>query len=349
MKRILVLFTVVALATGAVFADEAVLIDFSKLVPDILQGQQEQGVLPQNKQTVMDFSTNAGSSFTAEQKSVMKTSLVIDNWLVKLAQSSQTVTNESLSFTKVTTSKQFTNVMGVRVHFPVASYNSYAKVLPPFDIPAYEFTAVDDQGAISKPEEKPAKSRFEDGYGVLKNVGAVKAIAVEAYGLNFPCTLFAILIDGSGKEQVVYLGALNYDGWAQLKWDNPQYIQNVRNRTYHMNPLYPIQAPYIKFGGFIIQRDAANAQIVDTDFVGYFKEVRVIYDKAELDVERDINDEDTWKIIEDREATKAKVEAKDFGKDQVFRYLEQRKQATETNFTDPVAGEGGAAPAAPAQ
>jgi hypothetical protein len=343
MKRILVLFTVVTFSVGIVFADEAVLIDFSKLVPDILQGQQEQGVLPQNKQTVMDFSTNAGSSFTAEQKSVMKTSLAIENWLVKLAQSSQTVQNESLSFTKSAASKQFSNVMGVRVHFPVANFNSYAKILPPFDIPAYEFTAVDDQGVISKPDEKPAATRFENGYGIIKNVGAVKAIAVEAYGLNFPCTLSAILIDGSGKEQVVFLGALTYDGWAQLRWDNPQYIQNVRNRTYHLNPLYPIQAPYIKFGGFIVQRDATNAQIVDTDFVTYFKEVRVIYDKAELEVDRDINDEDTWKIIEDREAAKAKIEAKDFGKDQVFRYLEQRKQATEANFTDPVAGEGGAA------
>ncbi|MDR2509596.1 MAG: flagellar filament outer layer protein FlaA [Spirochaetaceae bacterium] len=336
MKRILVLFTLVMFAAGTVFADEAVLIDFSKLVSDILQDKQEEGVLPQNKQTVMDFSVNAGGSFTPEQKAVMKTSLAIENWLVHLAQSSKTVLNDSLSFTRTTASKQFTNVMGVRVHFPVANYNSFAKVIPPFDIPAYEFSEVGDDGTVTR-GEMTGQSRFENGYGVVKNVGAVKAIAVEAYGLNFPCSLFAILKDGSGEEQVVSLGPLNFDGWAQLRWDNPKYIQDVRNRTYRLNPLYPIQAPYVKFGGFIIQRDAANAKVVDTDFVAYFKEVRVIYDKAELETERDINDEETWKIIEDRELEKAKIERKDFGKDQVFRYLETRKQHQGNEFTDPTA------------
>ena len=136
---------------------------------------------------------------------------------------------------------------------------------------------------------------------------------------------------------------MNFDGWAQLKWDNPQYIRQVRNRVYKLVPLYPIAAPYIKFGGFIVQRDAADAGLVDTDFVTYFKEVRVIYDKAELDVDRDINDEDTWNIITDREAEKAKIESKDFGKDQVFRYLEDRKQAKETAFTDPFQAAGGGA------
>ena len=343
MKRILVLVTLVLVTAGVIFADESVLIDFSKLVPDILQDQQEQGLLPQNKQTVMDFSTNAGSSFTQEQKNVMKTSLAIENWVVHLAQSSRTVANDSLSFTKTTASKAFTNVMGVRVHFPVANYNSFAKISPPFDIPAYEFTEVSDTGELTQPAEKPTQSRFENGYGLIKNVGAVKAIAVEAYGLNFPCTLSAIIIDGSGNEQLIHLGPLNFDGWAQLKWDNPQYIRQVRNRVYKLVPLYPIAAPYIKFGGFIVQRDAADAGLVDTDFVTYFKEVRVIYDKAELDVDRDINDEDTWNIITDREAEKAKIESKDFGKDQVFRYLEDRKQAKETAFTDPFQAVGGGA------
>ncbi|MDR2481350.1 MAG: flagellar filament outer layer protein FlaA [Spirochaetaceae bacterium] len=339
MKRILVLFTFIMFAVSAAFADEAVLIDFSKLVPDILQGQEDQGVLPQNKQTVMDFSVNAGSSFTAEQKSMMKTSLAIENWLVQLAQSSQTVKNNELSFTRTSASKQFTNVMGVRVHFPVANYNSFAKIVPPFEIPAFEFNEVSDNGELSKPAEKPTQARFENGYGVVRNVGSLKAVAVEVYGLNFPCVLYAMISDGSGKQQVVNMGPINFDGWAQLKWENPQYISNVRNRAYHISPLYPTAMPYVRFDGFVVQRDAANAQIVDTDFVTYFKEVRVIYDKAELDVDRDIDDESTWKIQEDREAVKAKNEAKDFGKDQVFRYLEERKQAKETTFTDPAAAE----------
>lgn len=345
MKRILVLFAVAALVTGVAFADETVLIDFSKLVRDILQDKEAEGLLPQNKQTVMDFSSNAGNSFTPEQRAVMKTSLAIENWNVQLAQSSVTVLNRNLSFTKTVASKQHTNVLGVRVHFPVANYNSYAKVVPPFEIPAYEFGTVADDGSITRTDDMTGVSRFENGYGVLKNVGAVKAIAVEAYGLNFPCSLYAIIQDGAGQEQVVFMGALTYDGWATLRWDNPQYIQDVRNRTYKLTPLYPTVAPYIKFGGFIIQRDAANADIVDRDFVTYFKEVRVIYDKAELDADRDIKDEEAWKIIETRELDKAKNEGKDFGKEQVFRYLETRKQAKEDAFQEP----GSAGTAAPQQ
>ncbi|MDR3302669.1 MAG: flagellar filament outer layer protein FlaA [Spirochaetaceae bacterium] len=345
MKRILV-FVSVMFAASIVFADESVLVDFTKLVPDILEGQEDQGVLPQNKQTLMDFSGGAGTTYTNEQKAAMKTSLAIPNWNVRLAQSSQSVVNDNLSYTKVTTSKQFTNVLGARIHFPVASYNAWAKIAPPFDIPAYDFAVPNDDGTLAAPAEKPnfntGKSRFEDGYGVVKNVGAIKSFAVQVYGLNFPCTLSLIVIDGLGQEKSISMGSLNYDGWAQLTWNNPQYIQDVRNRSIRMYPLYPSYAPYIRFGGFVIQRDGANAQIVNGDLVAYFKEVRIIYDKAELDIEnRDIDDEGTWDIISEREASRASTEAKGFGRDLVGRYLEKQKEAQETAFTDPLAGEGG--------
>jgi hypothetical protein len=224
----------------------------------------------------------------------------------------------------------------------VGNFNAWAKIVPPFDIPAYNFDGVGDDGTISAPGEKPnfntTPSRFENGYGVVKNVGAIKAIAVEVYGLNFPCTLSAIIIDGMGQEKIINMGPLNYDGWAMLRWDNPQYIQEVRNRSLRIYPLYPSYAPYIRFGGFIIQRDGSDAQIVNSDLIAYFKEVRVIYDKAELTTERDIDDESTWDIISEREAARATVEAKNFGRDLVVRYLEKEKEAPETAFTDPMAG-----------
>ncbi|MDR2864217.1 MAG: flagellar filament outer layer protein FlaA [Spirochaetaceae bacterium] len=344
MKRIL-LFVGVIVAASMAFADESVLIDFSKLTPDILEGQEDQGILPQNKQTLMDFSSNAGTNYTPDQKRVMKTSLAIPNWLVRLAQSSQSVTNDNLSSAKVAVSKQFTNVMGVRVHFPLGNYNAWAKIVPPFDIPAYNFDEVSDGGDLSAPAEKPnltsGTSRFESGYGVVKNVGPIKAVAVEAYGLNFPCTLSIILINGSGEEKIVNMGALNYDGWQQLRWDNLQYVSDVRNRAVRIYPLYPVYAPYIRFGGFLIQRDAGDTELVGSDFVAYFKEVRIIYDKAQLTPERDIDDEATWDIINNREANRAKLEAKNFGKELVVRYLDGARKAPEAQFVDPMADQQG--------
>jgi hypothetical protein len=338
MKRILFFVSAVLIA-GTAFADESVLIDFSKLVPTI-EGDAEAGTLPQHGPTIMDFSGNAGTNYTADQKAVMKSSLAIPNWRVKLAQSAQSVVNDNLSYTKVATSTQFTNVLGARVHFPVGNYNSWASITPPFDIPAYDFGEVTDDGTLTEPAERPnigtAQSRFEDGYGVLKNVGAIKSIAVEVYGLNFPCALSVIFYDGNGVEHIVSMGNINYEGWAQLTWENPQYVSEVRNRAIRLYPLYPAYAPYIRFGGFIVQRDAQNAQIISNDLVVYFKEVRVIYDKAQLDQARDIDDEATWDIIQNREADRANREAKEFGKDMVVEYLERKKLAPESKFTDPM-------------
>jgi hypothetical protein len=345
MKRMFILVAIVVLTVGALFAEEAILIDFSKLAADISVNNQE-GVLNQNRATTMDYANVAGGSYTAEQKSVMKTSLAITNWEVVLASSSRTIGNQVRSYTMEAPSRQWGTVMGVRIHFPVESHNAWARINPPFDIPAFEPQAdVDDDGNAQPSDSNgiTGPSRFEapggdngkvdntqPAYGVVKNVGTLKSVAVNAYGLNFPHGLSAILIDGQGNEQTVFMGYLNYDGWGELRWDNPGYITEVRNRELRLYPLYPNSMPFLKFGGFLIQRDAAKE---GGDFIGYFKDVKIIYDKAVLDTERDIEDESIWNIIRDRETAKKVWEMEQFGQNQVLRYLEAQKQATENTFT----------------
>jgi hypothetical protein len=128
------------------------------------------------------------------------------------------------------------------------------------------------------------------------------------------------------------MGYLQFDGWGELIWNNPQYIQEVRNRDIRLYPLYPTSTPFIKFGGFLIQRDAAKD---GGDFVTYFKDVKVIYDLAVLDTERDIEDEAIWNIIFDRETARKVWEMEQFGHNQVLRYLEYQKQASELPFNSP--------------
>ncbi|MDR0450432.1 MAG: flagellar filament outer layer protein FlaA [Treponema sp.] len=340
MKR---MFTFVALLflVGSLFAEEAVLIDFSKLTADISVNDQD-GVLNQNRQTMMDYSNVAGGSFTQEQKDVMKTSLAVSNWGIQLASSSRTITNEVLSYAKEAASRQFGSVLGVRVHFPVENWNSWAMIKPPFEIPAYEPPAnINDDGSIEASEESngiTGPSRFEDGYGVVKNVGTIKSVALNVYGLNFPHSVSVILIDAEGREKIVHLGYVNFDGWGELRWDNPAYVTEVRNRELRLYPLYPDSTPFVKFGGFLVQRDAAKS---GGDFIAYFKDVKIIYDKAVLDTERDIDDEALWSIIQDRETKKKVFEMERFGHDQVLRYLEEQKKATESSFTpSPTTDEG---------
>ena len=344
MKKLLIL-VVIAMIAVPLFAEEGVLIDFSVLTADIhvSTGPNDNGDEPnQNRQTMMDFSHVAGGSFTTQQKSFMSTSLAIRNWEVVLASSSRTVSNVSLSFTREAASKEFETVMGVRVRFPIEPFNSWALIKPPFDIPAYEMSTVGDDGKISQMEHSDGitsqKSRFEsqeDGapaFGVIKNVGVIREVKVRVYGLNFPHGLSTILVDGMGNEKSIFMGYLEYDGWGELIWRNPAYMQEVRNRDLRIVPLYPFNTPFIKFGGFLIQRDAARP---GGDFVTYFKDVSVIYDLAVLDTERDINDEAIWSIIQTREEARKVWEMERFGQAQVLRYLEQQRQATELPFGDP--------------
>ncbi|MDR2479360.1 MAG: flagellar filament outer layer protein FlaA [Treponema sp.] len=339
MKRMLILVAIGLLLAGSLFAEEAVLIDFAKLTADIhvKTGPNDEDDTPnQNRHTVMDYSQNLKStgSFTDDQKSVMKTSLAVVNWEVTLASSSRTVDNMVKSYTKEAPSKQWGKVMGVRIHFPVESFNSWANIKPPFEIPAFEPNVEPgDDGTIPDAEESDGitgPSRFEDGYGVVKNVGTIKSVAVNVYGLNFPHGLQALVIDSTGNEKVMFMGYLTFDGWGELRWDNPAYIQEVRNRDLRLYPLYPTSTPFVKFSGFRIVRDAAK---LGGDFIGYFKDVKIIYDKAVLDTERDIDDESLWRIIYDRENARKTWEMERFGQNQVLRYLDVQKQATETQFS----------------
>jgi hypothetical protein len=332
MKKMFILVAVVSLVAGAVFAEEATLIDFGLLGADTRVGNNARNypgddAKDQNQRTLMKFSdVRLPGTFTDEQKNAMETSLAIQNWEVVLSSSSRTIPNMINSFTKEATSKQFGPVMGVRVHFPIEAFNSSAVIKPPFEIPAYE--PLDEQG--DKPDAADTNTRFEDKYGVIKNVGTIKSVAVNVYGLNFPYGLWVIILDDVGNVKSLPMGNLKFDGWGELRWDNPAYVQEVRNRDLRLYPLYPDSMPFIKFAGFEVKRDAAQ---IGGDFVTYFKDVKVIYDKAVLDTERDIDDESVWKIIEARETARKLWQMERFGIMQLIRSVDFRKQATQSKFT----------------
>jgi len=349
MKRIFILLAVMLMAAG-LFAEEAVLIDFTKLGADIIPApQQEEGQkqeMTQHKATVMDFGVVAGATFTPEQKRVMKTSLAIRNWTVRLNSSARSISREVLSYADEATSKQFGTVMGIRVNFPTEPWNSNAFIRPPFDIPAYDFSGVSDEGEVTPPANNidlTGLSRFEGtaneetgkpeyAYGVVKNVGTIKSVSIRVFGLQFPHSLSVILIDSDGNEKIYMVDYLNFDGWAELVWNNPAYVQEVRNRELRLTPLYPTASPFVKFGGFLIKRDADK---IGGDFVAYFRDVRIIYDKAVLGDEPDINSENLWHIISDRERARTKWEVSRFGQDQILQYLSRQKKATESFTPSP--------------
>ena len=327
------------------FADEAILIDFSTLKADI--DPLKTGKPNQNRATMMDFSGVAGASYTPEQKAQMRVSLAVPNWDVVLASSSRNNMNQSLSMTAAATVAQAakpyggSSVLGIRVRFPAADFNSWARIQPPFEIPAFEKKAdIADDGSITEKKDAQGQdpvnarlTRFEGSYdpntklttafGIVKNVGVIKSVAVSVKGLNFPHGLSLILKDSDGNEKTMFMGYLNFDGWKELRWENPQYISDVRNRELRVFPLYPKPTPMVKLEGFLITRDAAHE---GGDFVTYIKEVRILYDKAVLEPVRDIDDESIWGIVAKKEEERKTIESRRFGNQQVLRYLEQAKQ-----------------------
>ena len=340
MKRTFSILAVAMLLAGAsAFAEESTLIDFTKLSADCVS--DENGNPTQNSRTVMDFSTSAGATFTVDQKDLMKTSLALPEWEVSLNSSARTV--QSLGLSKVVAapvkdSAQVpfagSEVMGVRIVFPDWNSNAYAYIRLPFEIPAYEpLSSADENGVRQEPtdEEKASgKTLFEEDFGVVKNVGTIESIKVTTVGMNYPEGLYVLLKDNDNIERRYFMGYLGFDGWRELTWNNPQYITEIRNREIRVYPIYPRGLPFVKFTGFQITRDANH---IGGDFIGYFKDVSIIYDKALLTSDRDIADEDLWGIINKKEAARQADEMSRFGNKQVNRFLERSKQATEDRFS----------------
>lgn len=318
MKRIFILITGMLLLGAVAWAEESVMIDFGQLIPD---SDQFPG---QHEQTIIDYSDVPIASLPEEDRDQMRTSLAIENWEVVLASSSATVGNRTSSFVRMAeiseNSPEFPGevAMGVRVRFPESRYNSWAIVQPPFEIPGYD------------------PDRAFDGYGVVRNVGAIREIRANVYGMNFPHRLSIVLMDENNQRQEIMLGHLEFDGWHTLVWENPNYIEDVRDRELTVMPRYPQSDPLQKLDGMRVFRDQGD---IGGDFVTYFKDVTIVYDLAMLEDEPDIEHEQIWGILEEREQRRRQNELQRLGRQQTLRYLEQQLMDDTTN--GPAGNDGG--------
>jgi len=334
MKRLCILVGVALLLISvSAVAEKSILIDFTTLIKDATLGDNEEAT--ENGDTLVDFSSVAGSTFDEETKAKMKTSLSLDNWEVILASSSRTVQNQAKSMTKDSVTSESAkpfegeemanqHVMGIRVHFPMPSFNSYAIIQPPFEIPAYS-VKTELQGDKIVEVEGDLGTKF-DGKGVVRNVGVLKSVEVTVFGSNFPNGFGIILKDQNGKGQQIFMDYLQFDGWRKLVWNNPNYITEVRNREVKKYPLYPKSEPFRKLEGMIIYRDSMQE---GGDIIVYVKDIKITFDKAILEPVRDINHEAIWGILSERQEARRRAELRRVGNKQVERYLEGLKMHKE--------------------
>jgi hypothetical protein len=332
MKRIFILLFVAMVAAGG-FAAERVLIDFTLLADDVIVGNGDAARV-EHERTLVDFAESAGASFTQEERGLMKSSLFIENWNVTLnssAQSSRAQANTRVRLARVRdNADRFAGdpVLGARVSFPTEPWNSYALIKPPFEIQGYADRTAFQNGNIVAVQGNDVRrgDKFEDGYGVVKNVGAIKQVGINVFGLNFPHSISVILQDENNRQHEVFMGVLQFDGWRRLIWDNPNYVADVRDRELRTYPLYPQMQPMMKLVGFRVYRDASH---VGGDFITYIRDVSIVYDEARLQLEEMIDHDDLWEILDQREEDRRRMELRRLGNEQVLRFLERQLQATE--------------------
>ncbi len=325
MKRIVVLVMMIALvASAALFAEQATLIDFTQLTANYPPDNPTD-----HEATLLNFGDQAGTVFSEEEKAQMKSSLAIPNWEIELASSSRFVRNQTLSQVRPAQVRedaaQFAGetVLGVRVHFPTENYNAWALIEPPFEIPAYaDPTEVQGDGTLVTPDDQVGSGDKYVGFGVVKNVGTLRSVSMTVHGLNFNHGVSVVLRDENNEEQEVFLGYLNFEGWRTLEWQNPNYITSVRNRELRTTPLYPNLQPMRKLLGIRFYRDS---EAIGGDFITYVRDITMTYDLATLQLQRDIDDEAVWGILQEREADRRAAELRRLGNVQVLRYLEQQK------------------------
>ena len=249
---------------------------------------------------------------TNEAVSVQQ-NLYNDNWVVWLNESARLTENRRNSYVTNVDSKgnngawEAGKVLGIRVHFPLQSWNSYALVKPAYQLEMYGGTD---------------GTKYTDGKGVIHNVGEIKSISSWVYGRNYLVSYFVNLQNELGELKSYPMGTLYFSGWRQVKWENREYLANVRDRVLVRTPLYPRMIPSVKLDslGFYRTKDTVGG-----DFIAYVKDVTMEYDVVVVDFEEDIDDEATWQLLKTENERKQAIENARIREAAELQQLEQRR------------------------
>ncbi len=258
------------------------------------------------------YANKAGSDFVIEPDD-----LNYARWLVMFNSSANTFKTRKWSYAKkvsLRTSKKFlepdakNEVLGVRVHFPKHRFNAYARISPPYELRTY----YDESDGVDKTKWGKVCAKFKEGkrIGVIDNVGAIKKISLDIcseqiyqYGIGIR------LKDQFDDVKEYFMGYHSHlINWRRLNWYNPNYVSSIDQRDLFRLPLYPGEAPYIKFDSIIVYR---SEKATKGDCILYFKKIDIWFDFAiapESLNDVDIDDEDSWKILKTKAEAKRRLE-----------------------------------------
>jgi hypothetical protein len=300
----------------------------------------------------------------ALEYAVTRDDMHLDKWLVELNSSANTIKNRANSYCKQVVvsypdqgGEKGRKVLGIRIHFPNHNYNAYAKISPPYPFYVYDAAGKElkwqdrkdlvtelvsdikaripnSETTYIKVDPDTNEERVIFNNGVLYNVGQIKTITSYIAGRNYKNGLAIRLRDNSDEVKEYFLGYMNYSGWRKLAWRNPNYITEVDHREIFRIPLYPMERPYRVFDSFIIYRSGLE---IGGNFVCYIKDVWVDYDLAIAPQEDvfDIEDDDIWMILRDKNMIENEKERKKFAdKIDIRKQEEARMKRSHLTYPD---------------
>lgn len=378
LRKIILPLILLQLASLVLYAQETqdpqgeIWIDFGKLPSGYLptEGQPyvrqyDPAPIQEGDSTVVDYSNlydpSSGafknmlpSRFSVEEYEQMKVSLALDRWRVKLSSSSNFLENRNstrvVAYQVKETSSRFAGeqLMAVTFTLPTLRIHSQARIVPEFVIPAYSLPiGADLQQDISL----PATQRMGQflGKGVLRNVGPIRSIIATVYGRRFPISL-TIEADHSDIGKKNYpMGSLQFSGWQDMIWNNANYIEDVRKRSYTDEPDYPRGMPSMVLSAIRLDRTNQAVDATSSQVVFYIKEVRVVYDKDVSEkFDSEIDDEQIWLLNTINSQVRSYNSARQYRTRLVDQYVELQNRAQNFPAQDTNGGGNNAPPAQPA-
>lgn len=242
----------------------------------------------------------------------------LDRWKIILTSSANTVQNNVQSYAVKAPSKRFGDVLGVRIHFIEGPFLSWAMIRPPFDFfPFYDNGQYVNQGDSKEENSMPM--------GIMVNVGQIKSIAAWVYGLNYQMQVSVRIRDRNEQIQDFFMGSVFYDGWRKLVWTNPEYTDQIQDRVLQRLALYPKSYPFIAFDSYVVYKPE---QENGGNFVIYFKDIEMEFDRAIIREELDIDDESIWGILQKERLQQRVRDLKDIG-EKLYLYQQENKKTSQ--------------------
>ena len=226
---------------------------------------------------------------------VPATNVYNDNWVVWLNDSARLIENRRLSYVTNVESKgndgvwPAGKVLGVRVHYPIPAWNSYALVKPRFELEMYG-------------------GKYTEKKGVITNIGSIKSVNSWVYGRNFLVSYFVNVKNELNEVSQFPMGNLYFSGWRQLTWNNRNYSSELYNSDLTRYPLYPNMMPSMKIDSLQFYR---GKDVAGGNFISYVKDITIDYDivVVEQPDDEDINEEATWQIMKTENDRRKEIES----------------------------------------